>query len=117
MFLTIDSVNNVVQFIVLIIIFAIVLGACYFTTRFIANFQQGKMANSNIKVIEATRIGQNKFIEIVLIGQKYYAIAIAKDTVTLIGEIDESELNLEKDTNVIPEKFSSVLEKIKLNKK
>lgn len=62
----------------LLIIFGIVLAVCYFTTRFIANFQQGRMNDSNMKVIEATKIAPNKYLEIVRIGKKYYALAIGK---------------------------------------
>lgn len=113
MLLKIDTLNNIAQFLVLLIIFGIVLAVCYFTTRFIANFQQGRMNDSNMKVIEATKIAPNKYLEIVRIGKKYYALAIGKDTVNTVCEIPEDELVLDKDSDVYSQKFSDIFEAFK----
>ena len=110
MFIAIDSVYNVSQFITLILIFAFVLVLTYFTTKYVANYQKGNMAQSNIRVIEGAKIAQNKFIEIVKIGNKYYALAVCKDSVTVICEIDESELIFKEDKEV--GNFSDVLKKL-----
>ena len=110
MFIAIDSVYNVSQFITLILIFAFVLVLTYFTTKYVANYQKGNMAQSNIRIIEGAKIAQNKFIEIVKIGNKYYALAVCKDSVTVICEIDESELIFKEDKEV--GNFSDVLKKL-----
>ena len=42
--------------------------------------------------METTRISNNKYIQLVRIGESYVAIAVCKDTVTLLGEIPKEQL-------------------------
>lgn len=112
MVLAINGVDNVAKFLTLLLIFGFVLAATYFTTRFIANYQKGQSAHSNIKIIESARISQNKFIEIVKIGEKYYAIALGKDEIGVIAEVPENELDLESKNQELPG-FNDILEKVK----
>ena len=70
------------------------------------------MSDSNIKLLEATRLSQNKYIQLVQIGKKYYALAISKDNVTVISEVPEDELKLE-DENEKPRKFADILASFK----
>lgn len=75
-----------------LLIFLFVLAVTYATTRWIAQYQQGIAANRNIQVIETFRIGNNKFIQIVQVGEKYLVISVCKDTVNLLTELTEEEL-------------------------
>ena len=52
--------------------------------------QQG--AAGNIEVLETVRIANNKYIQLVRIGESYFAIAVCKDTVTNLGEIPAGQL-------------------------
>lgn len=95
--ITISLANNsVAQFFTVTAIFAFVLAVTYFTTRWIGNYQKKQISHGNIKVVESLRISNNKVLEIVNVGSKYYLIAVCKDTVTQIGEIDGTELENEK---------------------
>ena len=87
MFIVGSSTSSAVQFITVLLIFAFVLFICFFTTRFVGNFQKERLSGSNINVIETQRIAQNKYIQIVKIADRYFAIAVCKDTVTTISEI------------------------------
>ncbi|MBQ9277072.1 MAG: flagellar biosynthetic protein FliO [Lachnospiraceae bacterium] len=79
----------------LLLIFVLVLAMAYFSTKFIAKFQAGNINNkSNIKIIESYRIGNNKFIAIVKIGDDYYAIALGKEEVTFIDKLNAEGLRL-----------------------
>lgn len=115
MLLAVDNVKSISQFLTLVVIFIIVLAITYFTTRFIANYQKCKMSDSNIKLIEAIRINQNKYIQLVQIGKKYYALAVSKDNVSVIAEVPEEELVLSEDSGVVPHKFSDILASFKKN--
>lgn len=99
------------QFIFLLVIFIFVVGITYLTTRWIAKLQQGQISNRNIKVIETYKITTNKYIQIVKIANKCFVIAVCKDNVTFISEIDESEL-IENDLNNSIH-FQEMLEKAK----
>ena len=88
--------QSVFQFITLLIVFIIVLAATYFTTRWIANYQKGASISGNIEVIEVRRITNTKSIEIIRIGEEYFALAIGKDEINLIGRLNKEQLNLDK---------------------
>lgn len=111
--LSATTVKSVAQLLTLLVIFAFVLGITYFTTRYVANYQRGKMIDSNIKLMDAARLSQNKYIQIVQIGKKYYALAVCKDTVTVIAEVPEEEMIFNQDTGVVPQKFADILSNFK----
>ncbi|MFQ9934679.1 MAG: flagellar biosynthetic protein FliO [Lachnospiraceae bacterium] len=112
------GVNGVVQFIVALLMLAFVVVLCYFTTRFIANYHKGTISKGNIEILEAKNVGSNKLIEIVRIGDEYFAIGVGKDNITLISKIDKNTLVYEKQEQIkAGESFSRILEKIKNTKK
>ena len=93
MLLSIQSgIDSVVQFMTVLIMFVFVLGITYFTTRYIAKIQKGQMSNKNMELIDTLRISNNKYLQIVRVGERYYCMAVCKDTVTLLGEIQKEEL-------------------------
>lgn len=113
MLLAVNTLDNVVRFISVLLLFIFVLFITFFSTKFIANFQKTKMTNSNVKVIEVTRIAQNKFIEIVKIGNKYFAIAVGKDDVNLLTEIPKEEIKEAPEATQSIGSFKDVLDRIK----
>ena len=87
-----NTSDSYVQFITVLVIFVLVLGVTALTTKWIANYQKQQNVNCNIEVIETTRIANNKYIQIVRIGDAYKAVAVCKDTVTLLGEVPKEQL-------------------------
>ena len=87
-----SKIDSVAQLLTVILLFVVVLGATWLTTRYVAGVQKGKMKGSNFEVIDAFRLTQNKYVQILRIGKKYMAVAICKDTVTVLRELDESEI-------------------------
>lgn len=84
--------DSYAQFITVLIIFVLVLGVTALITKWIANYQKQQSANCNIEVIETTRIANNKYVQIVRVGDTYMAIAVCKDTVTMLGEVSREQL-------------------------
>ncbi len=98
MLLTVVSrVESVAQFFTVLIIFIAVLGLTWLTTRYIAGFQKGSMKGSNIEIVDSFRLSQNKVIEIVRIADKFVAIAVCKDTVTVLAQLSEDAI-VQKDS-------------------
>lgn len=87
-----SKIDSVAQLLTVILLFVVVLGATWLTTRYVAGVQKGKMKGSNFEVIDTFRLMQNKYVQILRIGKKYMAVAICKDTVTVLRELDESEI-------------------------
>ena len=96
MVLLTGSPGSYAQFITVLLIFIIVLGITAVVTKWMASYQKQQSVNENIEVIETTRIANNKYIQIIRAGEKYMAIAVCKDTVTMLGEIPEGSLKTTK---------------------
>lgn len=84
--------NSYIQFITVLLIFVGVLGLTAWTTKWISKYQKQQMVNCNVEVIEVTRIANNKFVQIIRVGETYMAVAVCKDTVTMLGEIPKEQL-------------------------
>ena len=115
MILTVVSkVDSIVQFLTVLIIFVIVLGATWLTTRFVAGFQKGKMQGSNFELIDSFRISQSKYVQLMRIGDRYLAIAVCKDTVTVLAELSEDAV-VRPENNYMdtPVQFEEFLKKAK----
>lgn len=91
-FATAGRTNSYVQFLTVLILFVFVLFLTWGVTKWIAGYQKGRAVNANIEMIEAFRLSGNKYVEIVRIGKKYLAIAVGKDSVTMLTEIPEEDL-------------------------
>lgn len=75
----------------LILVFVIILILAYYAARLAGKYQSNALSgNSNIKIIESYRIGSNKLLAIVKIGENYYAVGIGKEEFTLIDKLDTS---------------------------
>ena len=92
MILLAGDIDGYAQFITVLVIFVVVLGVTALTTKWIANYQKAQAVNENVQVIETTRIANNKYIQIIRVGETYMAIAICKDTVTMLGEIPVEQI-------------------------
>ena len=92
-----DSANAYLQFMTVLILFVFVLLITFWVTKWIAGYQKGRTINTNMELIETFRLTNNKYIQIIRVGQKYLAVAIGKDSVTMLTEIPEEELILSSD--------------------
>ena len=78
-----------------------------------AGVQKGKMMSPNIEVIETFKLAQNKYIQIVRIGEKYFSIVLCKDTVTLLGEIAKDDITIQESGLGKTLSFQEILNKAK----
>lgn len=109
--------NSIIDFITVLIIFVFVLGITYFTTKWVANFQKNQNKGRNLEIVEVMRISNNKNIQIVKIGKEYVAIAVCKDSVTLLNTISEEDLKLTKETTSVGgDSFQQMFDKFKAKK-
>ena len=108
MYLT-STGENVVEFIIVLIIFVGVLVLTYYATRFIASYQKTHIYNKNIEIIETARVANNKYIQVVRVGKEdYFVIGVGKDEVAPIGQVKGENLDLSREDVMVPDvtKFS-----------
>jgi len=109
------NTENFSQMIGLVFLLIIILIAAYFTSKFVGGIKLGQLKNSNFKVIDSYRISPNKLIQIVKIGNKFMVIAIAKDTINVITELDEEEVLIKEIHKGERQNFKQILEKLRNN--
>jgi len=107
--------NGYAQLITMLIIFVVVLAVTAFVTKWIANYQKSQNSGRNIEVIETTRLANNKWIQIVRVGKTMKVIAISKDNVTYLGDVDSSEINQLSTNSSSKSTFKSMFDKAKFS--
>lgn len=113
MFLTVSAaVNSIAQFVTVLLIFLFVLVITYFTTRYIASIEKKRMVTGNMELLDALRISNNKYLQIVKVGSKYLCLAVCKDTVTMLVELEQEDIK-EIESEIKPVDFQAILEKVK----
>ncbi|MCI8947475.1 MAG: flagellar biosynthetic protein FliO [Lachnospiraceae bacterium] len=111
-----SGVESFVQFMTVLVLFCVVLGITWATTRYVAGFQKLRQTSGNISVLETCRVAPNKYVQIIKLGKTYVAVAICKDTMTKLAELSGEDLEFSgKSEDGIPS-FIEVLEKAKLIK-
>ncbi|MCQ2542538.1 MAG: flagellar biosynthetic protein FliO [Lachnospiraceae bacterium] len=108
-----SSQGSFIQLLTVIVLFIIVLALCAFTTKFVAGFQKNKMLSGNIKVLETYRITNNKYIQIIKIGDKIFAVGIGKDSVNMLCELNEDTIIFDENASSGSFDFKTILDKAK----
>lgn len=110
---TADSVSSVAQFLTVLFLFLFVVGITYVSTRFLAGIQKNRLMSGNMELVETLRISNNKYLQIVKVGNSYLVMAVCKDTITLLATMREEDLDLSVPTKAEAFDFKSVLNKAK----
>ena len=112
MLLVSERADSYMQFITVLLLFVFVLAITAFVTKWIGGYQKGKSAGANMELVEAIRLSNNKYVQIIRVGRKYLALAVCKDTVTMLSEIPEEDLSFSEGAFGSASTFRDVLAKI-----
>ena len=105
-----NSIQSLFELLGIILIFVLVLVVCYYTTKFVAGRQLVQKKIGNFEIIETFPLSQNKYLQLIRLGNKYVVISVAKDTISYVTEIDESEVcRISKTTSVSGKSFKEIL--------
>ncbi len=110
------SWDSFLQLLLVLIIFIFVLVLTVLTTRWIGSYQKTQMTGKNMQIIETMRMGNNKYIALVSVGDNYLVIGVGKDEIHELGHFSKEELSIIADSaspEGIKEGFQSILEKFK----
>ena len=78
----------------LIVLCILIIVASYFVTRLVGGKQLACQKNSNFKTVDTFHLAQNKYLSIIQVGRRYFVIAICKDTVTMLSELQEEDITM-----------------------
>ena len=107
--------ESLVQFLTVFAILVVVIILAYLSTRIVGKVQSGVYERSNIKVLDTMKIANNRYIQIVKIGDKCIAIAVGKEEVTFLGEVTEDSLKTPEVNVGNKLDFAQVMAKLKKN--
>ena len=107
-----SSTDNLLQLLGLVVLFIVILIITFYTTKIIGGIKAGQQKKGNIKVLETFRVTQNKYLQLVQIGKKYIVIAIGKNEIQLITELQESDLNEPEEYLKQDLRFMDILSKL-----
>lgn len=115
-FLAVKSIGqSIVEFVFLLVVFFLILVACVFTTRFVAGRQMQRGRNSNFKPIETYQVAQNRYLQLVQIGTRYFVISVTKDNISFICELKEDEFEPKEETNTgFSKSFKDILSDLRV---
>ena len=115
-----SSKDNILQLLGVSILFIFILAITYYTTRFVGGVKLGQTKKGNFKVLETYKIAPNKFLQLVKIGTRYFAISVGKEEIRFITELNENEMvqqeHLGKQNNNFLEIISKIMNKQNENK-
>ena len=112
-----SSGENILRFLSAIVVFVLVLAVTYFVTRWIGKYQQGISGSRNIAVLETFRVTQNKYLQVVKVGEIYMVIAVCKDSITMLTRLDKEELgDIPSSSEGKTDNFAEVFERFKNRK-
>lgn len=97
MILLSSSLNNFLQLVGVLIIFLFVLVITYYTTKWIGGYQKIQMSGHRFQVLDTVRIANNKYVQILKLGEVYLVIAVGKDEVTMLAKLTEEEMGLSEE--------------------
>ncbi len=106
--------GSIIELLTVLIIFIFVLFLTVYVTRFVAGYEKNRLKGSNIEVIEAQRFSRDKYIMIVRTGNRFLAVAVSKNDVTLLTELEEESIRRPDEmTNAGQSPFGTFLQKAK----
>lgn len=112
MFLLAGS-SGVLELFGVIIVFILILVACYYTTKWVGKNDLVNHAARNVSVLETYRIAPTKHIQVVRVGKKLLVIGVTKEHIEMLTELSEDEYEeIRTETNQ-DFKFQDVLSLVK----
>ena len=111
-----SSTKGIIDIIVVFVMFLFVLALAYFAARLVGRFQGNVQSRSNIKILETARVANNKFVQLVKIGDRYFAIGVGKDNITFLTELTEDDLNMDTINNPSNGSFKDILSQLQKKK-
>jgi len=88
--------DSLLQLLGVSVLFVGILVITVLTTKFVGGVKMGIAKNSNFKVIETFKVTQNRYLQLIQIGKRYFVIAVGKDEMNVVAELQESDVTIIK---------------------
>ena len=103
--------------VILLFIFAVILIAAYYVTKFVGIKTYGNLNNRNIKIIEVIALNKDSYLYIIKVGNAYKVISCSSNNINYLFDVNEEELILndfaKKSENNFSKYFLNLIKKDK----
>ncbi len=89
-----STLASIIKLVALLIVFVLLLFAAHLFTKWYARSTYGNSRTKNIRIVESQQLSPGKNIVIVQIGKKYVSYIQSKDTISVLTELEEDDLDL-----------------------
>jgi len=79
----------------LLLVFLLVMLLTWLTTRWISKHTAIASRSGNIKVLETYKLAPDRYLQIVKVVERYLVLAVTKDRVSVLVELQKEEVPLE----------------------
>ena len=114
---TSGTIGSLAQIFGMLVAFALIVAAAYFVSKYFGKYALKAKENSNIKVVETSRITVDKYLQIIDVNGQYFLIGISKNNINLISEIDSDRIKACTPKEIEKFSFKEFLEKAKSKEK
>lgn len=96
-----------------------VLFLTYYGTKWLSLKANSMSKSKYMNIVDKIVLGQNKYLAIVEVSNKYYLMSIAENNISIIKELDENELIIQKSEGSIATniEFNKIFSKFMKNDK
>ncbi|MCR4923743.1 MAG: flagellar biosynthetic protein FliO [Lachnospiraceae bacterium] len=109
-----SNIDSAAQFATVLLTFIFVLVITVFVTKFIGNYQKLQGSSKNFESIEACKLGNNSYLQLVRVGERYFALAVSKEGVTVVTELKREEIRFDDSSRSNSgQSFERLIEKAK----
>lgn len=114
---TAGTLGSIAQIFGMLIAFTVIVAAAYHVSKYFGKYALKARENSNIKVVETSRITVDKYLQIIEVNGQYFLIGISKNNISLISEIDSDRIKACTPKEIEKFSFKEFLEKAKAKEK
>lgn len=82
----------IIEITLLLLAFIAVLWLAQYASKKIAGAQLGKQKAKTMSLIEAIYVSPGKMLQIIQVGEKYFLIAVYKEGITFLTELDAEDV-------------------------
>lgn len=114
---TAGTLGSIAQIFGMLVAFAVIVAAAYYVSKYFSKYALKTRENSNIKVVETSRVTTDKYLQIVEVGGRYFLIGITKTNISLISEVDGDKIKANLPVETERFSFKEFLDRAKSKEK
>lgn len=103
------EIKEIISLILSIIGIILVLFLTYYGTRWLSTKTSLSLNSKYMKIVDKIILGQNKFLAIAEINNKYYLLSITEKNISILKELEELNIIPEEEASSVD--FSSIFKK------